>query len=114
MEGELLYKKNFDIDKLIEYAYFYRPKFYKEFIEQFDSKETIETTIKLSLNIEEDKYKFYYYGEYRYRYNTMIMDLGIQYEIYKNEIEFHKDYHESEVYKNYHESEFSKNSHISF
>ena len=42
MEGELLYKKKFDIETLIKYAYFCRPKFYKEFIEQFDSKETIE------------------------------------------------------------------------
>ena len=86
MEGELLYKKKFDIDKLIEYAYFYRPKFYKEFIEQFDSKEAIETTIKLTLNIEEDKYKFYYYGEYRYRYNTMIKDLAIYYGIIENKL----------------------------
>ena len=36
MERELLYKKKFDIDELIRYAYFCRPKFYKEFIKQFD------------------------------------------------------------------------------
>lgn len=99
MEGELLYTKKFDIETLIKYAYFCRPKFYKEFIEQFDSKEIIETTIKLSINIEEDKYKFYYYGKYRYRYNTIIKDLGIQYEIYENEMDFYKDCHKAEFYK---------------
>ena len=106
MERELLYKKKFDIDELIRYAYFCRPKFYKEFIEQFDSKETIETTIKLTINIEEDKYKFYYYGEYRYRYNTIIKDLGIQYEIYENEMEFYKDCNKTESYKEHNDEYF--------
>ena len=72
MERELLYKKKFDIDELIRYAYFCRPKFYKEFIKQFDSKEIIETTIKLSINIEEDKYKFLRSNaEHFYKFNNL-------------------------------------------
>ena len=94
---------NYDYNELRTTFMFYAKHFG---VIQFDSKETIETTIKLTINIAEDKYKFYYYGEYRYRYNTMIKDLGIQYEIYENEMDFYKDCHKAEFYKDYNDKYF--------
>ena len=50
-------KEKFDINKIIKEAEGYYPKFYDEFILNFDSKEVMETSIKLAINIESDKYK---------------------------------------------------------
>lgn len=79
----------FDIDTFIKFAR-RSTKFYKEFIEKFDSKEAIEISIKLAINIQDDKY-----------YNIVdccdlfkiIKDVGILYGIYENEEEFCKDNH---------------------
>ena len=52
-------ESEFDIDKLIEIANKYYPKFYKEFISIFNNnKEAMMTSIKLAIDIENEK-EFY-------------------------------------------------------
>ena len=78
-------ESKFDIDKLIEIANKYYPKFYKEFVLIFnDNKEAMATSIKLAINIEDDKYKDEFIT-YKYDYYTIIKDTAIFYKINKNE-----------------------------
>ena len=52
-------ESEFDINKLIEIANKHYPKFYKEFVLIFNNnKEAIATSIKLAINIEDDRYKY--------------------------------------------------------
>ena len=94
--------KNFDIEKLKEligYAYYYN-KFYEEFIKSFNSYESMMVSIKLAINIEDDKYCYYYFG-YKYYYDEIIKDLGLHYGIYKNEEEVEEDLHYVDEFKDY-------------
>ena len=84
-------ESEFDIDKLIEIANKYYPKFYKEFISIFNNKEAMATSIKLVIDIEDDKYKDEFIT-YKYDYYTIIKDTGIFYKIYKNEKKFYDDF----------------------
>ena len=84
-------ESEFDIDKLIEIANKHYPKFYKEFISIFNNKETMATSIKLVIDIEDDKYKDEFIT-YKYDYYTIIKDTGIFYKIYKNEKNFYDDF----------------------
>ena len=84
-------ESEFDIDKLIEIANKHYPKFYKEFISIFNNKETMATSIKLVIDIEDDKYKDEFIT-YKYDYYTIIKDTGIFYKIYKNEKKFYDDF----------------------
>ena len=84
-------ESEFDIDKLIEIANKHYPKFYKEFISIFNNKEAIATSIKLAIDIEDDKYKDEFIT-YKYDYYTIIKDTGIFYKIYKNEKKFYDDF----------------------
>ena len=84
-------ESEFDIDKLIEIANKHYPKFYKEFISIFNNKETMATSIKLAIDIEDDKYKDEFIT-YKYDYYTIIKDTGIFYKIYKNEKKFYDDF----------------------
>ena len=84
-------ESEFDIDKLIEIANKCYPKFYKEFISIFNNKEAMATSIKLVIDIEDDKYKDEFIT-YKYDYYTIIKDTGIFYKIYKNEKKFYDDF----------------------
>ena len=99
---KFVYKEDFDVNKIIKIAEEYYPKFYDEFILSFNNKEVMETSIKLAINIENDKYTKYnilnsYIKNYyscHYNYYNMVRDLAINYGIYKDEKEMEKDYYD--------------------
>ena len=97
---KIVWKEKFDINKIIKEAEGYYPKFYDEFVLSFDSKEVMETSIKLAIDIESDKYKYnsfnscINYYEYYYNYRKIIIDLAINYGIYKNEEEVVEDFYD--------------------
>ena len=82
----------FDINKLIEIAKKYYPKFYKEFISIFNNnKEAMMTSIKLAIDIENEKYK-YEFVTYKFDYYTIIRDVALFFDIYQNEKNFYEDF----------------------
>ena len=85
-------ESEFDINKLIEIANKHYPKFYKEFVLIFnDNKEAMTTSIKLAIDVEDDKYK-YEFVTYKFDYYTIIRDVALFYEIFKNEKEFYENF----------------------
>ena len=85
-------ESEFDIDKLIEIANKYYPKCYKEFISIFNNnKEAMMTSIKLAIDIENEKYR-YEFVTYKFDYYTIIRDVALFYEIFKNEKEFYENF----------------------
>ena len=85
-------ESEFDINKLIEIAKKYYPKFYKEFISIFnDNKEAMATSIKLAIDIENEKYR-YEFVTYKFDYYSIIRDAGIFFNIYQNEKKFYEDF----------------------
>ena len=88
-------KEEFSMYQFITCASSY-PEFEEKFIKIFDSKEVMETSIKLTVDIESKDYEYREYGEIRYNYYNIIRDLGINYGIYKNEQEFKDDYCDDE------------------
>ena len=85
-------ESEFDINKLIEIAKKYYPKFYKEFISIFnDNKEAMTTSIKLAIDIENEKYR-YEFVTYKFDYYSIIRDAGIFFDIYRNEKNFYEDF----------------------
>ena len=85
-------ESEFDIDKLIEIANKYYPKFYKEFVSIFNNnKEAMMTSIKLAIDIENEKYR-YEFVTYKFDYYTIIRDVALFYEIFKNEKEFYENF----------------------
>ena len=85
-------ESGFDINKLIEIAKKYYPKFYKKFISIFNNnKEAMMTSIKLAIDIENEKYK-YEFVTYKFDYYTIIRDVALFYEIFKNEKEFYENF----------------------
>ena len=85
-------ESEFDINKLIEIAKKYYPKFYKEFISIFNNnKEAMMTSIKLAIDIENEKYR-YEFVTYKFDYYSIIRDAGIFFDIYQNEKKFYEDF----------------------
>ena len=85
-------ESEFDIDKLIEIANKYYPKFYKEFISIFNNnKEAMMTSIKLAIDIENEKYR-YEFVTYKFDYYTIIRDVALFFDIYQNEKKFYEDF----------------------
>ena len=84
-------EEEFNIETLIEWASHY-PEFEEKFIETFDSKESLEVFLKLTINVND--YFETKYIEAEYDYKNMIRDLEIQFKIYKNEEEFKADYYD--------------------
>ena len=85
-------ESGFDINKLIEIAKKYYPKFYKEFISIFNNnKEAMMTSIKLAIDIENEKYR-YEFVTYKFDYYSIIRDAGIFFDIYQNEKNFYEDF----------------------
>ena len=85
-------ESGFDINKLIEIAKKYYPKFYKEFISIFNNnKEAMATSIKLAIDIENEKYR-YEFVTYKFDYYSIIRDAGIFFDIYQNEKNFYEDF----------------------
>ena len=85
-------ESEFDINKLIEIANKHYQKFYKEFISIFNNnKEAMAISIKLAINIEDDRYK-YEFVTYKFDYYSIIRDAGIFFNIYRNEKEFYEDF----------------------
>ena len=85
-------ESEFDIDKLIEIANKYYPKFYKEFISIFNNnKEAMMTSIKLAIDIENEKYR-YEFVTYKFDYYTIIRDVALFFNIYQNEKNFYEDF----------------------
>ena len=85
-------ESEFDIDKLIEIANKYYPKFYKEFISIFNNnKEAMMTSIKLAIDIENEKYR-YEFVTYKFDYYSIIRDAGIFFDIYQNEKKFYENF----------------------
>ena len=85
-------ESEFDIDKLIEIANKYYPKFYKEFISIFNNnKEAMMTSIKLAIDVENEKYR-YEFVTYKFDYYSIIRDAGIFFDIYQNEKKFYEDF----------------------
>ena len=85
-------ESGFDINKLIEIANKHYPKFYKEFISIFNNnKEAMMTSIKLAIDIENEKYR-YEFVTYKFDYYSIIRDAGIFFDIYQNEKKFYEDF----------------------
>ena len=85
-------ESEFDINKLIEIANKYYPKFYKEFILIFNNnKEAMMTSIKLAIDLENEKYR-YEFVTYKFDYYSIIRDTGIFFDIYQNEKNFYEDF----------------------
>ena len=85
-------ESGFDINKLIEIAKKYYPKFYKEFISIFNNnKEAMMTSIKLAIDLENEKYR-YEFVTYKFDYYSIIRDAGIFFNIYQNEKNFYEDF----------------------
>ena len=85
-------ESGFDINKLIEIAKKYYPKFYKEFISIFNNnKEAMMTSIKLAIDIENEKYR-YEFITYKFDYYTIIRDVALFFDIYQNEKNFYEDF----------------------
>ena len=85
-------ESEFDINKLIEIANKHYPKFYKEFVLIFnDNKEAMTTSIKLAIDIENEKYR-YEFVTYKFDYYSIIRDAGIFVDIYQNEKKFYEDF----------------------
>ena len=85
-------ESGFDINKLIEIANKYYPKFYKEFISIFNNnKEAMMTSIKLAIDLENEKYR-YEFVTYKFDYYSIIRDAGIFFNIYQNEKNFYEDF----------------------
>ena len=85
-------ESGFDINKLIEIAKKYYPKFYKEFILIFNNnKEAMITSIKLAIDLENEKYR-YEFVTYKFDYYSIIRDAGIFFDIYRNEKNFYEDF----------------------
>lgn len=85
-------ESEFDINKLIEIANKHYPKFYKEFVLIFnDNKEAMTTSIKLAIDIENEKYR-YEFVTYKFDYYSIIRDAGIFFDIYQNEKKFYEDF----------------------
>ena len=83
-------ESEFNVEALIKWTSRY-PEFEEKFIKTFDSKESLEVCLKLTININD--YFETEYIEAEYDYENMIRDLGIQFKIYKNEEEFEDDYY---------------------
>ena len=85
-------ESEFDIDKLIEIANKYYPKFYKEFVSIFNNnKEAMMTSIKLAIDIENEKYR-YEFVTYKFDYYIIIRDVALFFDIYQNEKNFYEDF----------------------
>ena len=85
-------ESGFDINKLIEIANKYYPKFYNEFISIFNNnKEAMMTSIKLAIDLENEKYR-YEFVTYKFDYYSIIRDAGIFFDIYRNEKNFYEDF----------------------
>ena len=85
-------ESEFNIDKLIEIANKYYPKFYKEFVSIFNNnKEAMMTSIKLAIDIENEKYR-YEFVTYKFDYYTIIRDVALFFDIYQNEKNFYEDF----------------------
>ena len=85
-------ESGFDINKLIEIAKKYYPKLYKEFISIFNNnKEAMMTSIKLAIDIENEKYK-YEFVTYKFDYYTIIRGVALFFDIYQNEKNFYEDF----------------------
>ena len=91
-------EEEFNIETLLGLASYY-PEFQEKFVETFDSKESLEVVLKLTINVDDYIEKGYDYdeGEFeRYNYEDMIRDLGIHFGIYKNEEELKDDYYDED------------------
>ena len=85
-------ESEFDVNKLIEIAKKYYPKFYKEFVLIFnDNKEAMTTSIKLAIDIENEKYR-YEFVTYKFDYYSIIRDVALFFDIYQNEKKFYEDF----------------------
>ena len=85
-------ESGFDINKLIEIAKKYYPKFYKEFILIFNNnKEAMMTSIKLAIDLENEKYR-YEFVTYKFDYYSIIRDVALFFDIYQNEKNFYEDF----------------------
>ena len=87
----------FKIEALIRVAKKCYPKFYDEFIKNFDSEESLKVSIKLLFDNVNDIYMECvdpdpYDEEWWFNYHDLIRDLGLHYGVYKNKEEFNKDY----------------------
>ena len=89
-------ESEFNVEALIKWTSCY-PEFEEKFIKTFDSKESLEVCLKLTININD--YFETEYIEAEYDYENMIRDLGIQFKIYKNEEEFEDDYYNEKYIK---------------
>ena len=67
-------EEEFNVEALIKWASRY-PEFEEKFIETFDSKESLEVYLKLTINI--NNYFETEYIEAEYDYENMIRNLGI-------------------------------------
>ena len=83
----------FDINDFIEYSFKFYPKFYKEFVLKFKNVDSVENEVKSEINVENDNYKKYCGKDtVGINYYKIIRELGIEYNIYKDQKEMRKDY----------------------
>ena len=85
-------ESGFDINKLIEIAKKYYPKFYKEFISIFNNnKEAMMTSIKLAIDIENEKYK-YEFVTYKFDYYNIIKNVALFVDKNQNKKNFYEGF----------------------
>ena len=83
----------FDIKMLKGIAKEYHRRFYREFVLKIDDDISLETSIRLAINLDDDDYKYLDYdGKMRYDYYQVIKNVGFFYGIYQCESDFYKDY----------------------
>ena len=89
--------ENFYVNEFIGYIRVCNPKFYEEFVLNFENIESFKVSINLVIKPED--YEYHYPGcedDYKYDYYNMAKDLGLHYGIYKNEEELYKDIEQGE------------------
>ena len=83
----------FDIKMLKGIAKEYHRRFYREFILKIDDDISLETSIKLAINLDDENFKYIEYNEeIKYDYYQIIKEVGRFYGIYESESEFYKDF----------------------
>ena len=83
----------FDIKMLKGIAEEYHRRFYREFVLKIGDDISLETSIRLAINLDDENFKYIEYNEeIKYDYYQIIKEVGMFYGIYECESDFYKDF----------------------